>query len=123
MAHYIQIPSFIDERGELRVIQKELPFSVKRVYYIHGKAGVERGGHRHHETDQLLVCVHGKCTVSCNDGNGFSDYELNDPSTVLYVDRKDWHTMHSFTDGAVLLVLSSTEYSLNDYIDEPYPEH
>lgn len=120
MAHIIDIPVFADERGELRVLEKQLPFAVKRIYYIHGKPGVTRGGHRHKATDQLLVCLHGSCIVSCNSGTGFEDFSLDNPGKVLFVDRTDWHTMHHFTEGAVLLVLSSTSYDINDYIDEPY---
>lgn len=120
MAHIIDIPVFADERGELRVLEKQLPFEVKRIYYIHGKPGVTRGGHRHKATDQLLVCLTGSCVVSCNDGKNASDHTLNDPGKVLFVDRRDWHTMHHFTEGSVLLVLSSTPYDVNDYVDEPY---
>jgi len=120
MANLIDIPAFKDDRGELRVIQRQLPFVVKRVYYIHGKPNVVRGGHRHQNTDQVLVCLHGACTVSCNDGSGFESYVLDNPSKALYVDRDDWHTMQGFTNGAVLLVLASTNYDVNDYIDEPY---
>ncbi|TNE78339.1 MAG: WxcM-like domain-containing protein [Bacteroidetes bacterium] len=123
MAHIIQIKAFSDNRGELRVIEKELPFEVKRVYYIHGKPDVVRGGHRHKHTDQLLICIHGSCIVSSNNGKGTEDFLLDSPSTALYVDRHDWHTMHHFTEGAVLLVLASTPYDINDYIDEAYPEH
>ena len=57
MAHLIDIPAFKDERGELRVIQKELPFQVKRIYYITGKPNVVRGGHRHKNSDQVLICT------------------------------------------------------------------
>lgn len=120
MAHLIDIPGFKDNRGELHVIQRDLPFPVKRVYYIHGKPDVVRGGHRHKQTDQLLICVHGSCTVSCDDGSGFESFVLDSADKALYVDRDDWHTMQSFTEGAVLLVLASTLYDVNDYIDEPY---
>lgn len=123
MAHIIEIKTFSDDRGDLRVIQDQIPFSPERVYYIHSKPGVTRGGHRHRETDQILVCVHGQCTVSSNDGTGFKEYVLDNPSRLLFIDRKDWHTMHSFSEESVLLVLASKKYDLNDYIDEPYPEH
>ncbi len=120
MARIIELKSFSDGRGDLHVIEKELPFQVKRVYYIHGKPNVIRGGHRHKHTDQLLICVHGSCIVSCHDGHSKADFNLDTPDKCLYVDRKDWHTMQDFSDGAVLLVLASTEYDVEDYIDEPY---
>lgn len=120
MAHIIDIPVFKDDRGELRVIQRELPFQIKRIYYIHGKPNVVRGGHRHKLSDQVLICLHGSCTVSCNDGKGFESFVLDNPGKALYVDRDDWHTMQGFSDGAVLLVLASTLYDKNDYIDDPY---
>lgn len=120
MAHIIDIPTHSDNRGDLRVIQHQLPFQIKRVYYIHGKANVVRGGHRHKTTDQILICLHGMCTVSCDDGSGFESFVLDNPSKALYVDRNDWHTMQGFSQDAVLLVLASTPYDVNDYIDEPY---
>jgi len=120
MARIIDLKSFSDGRGDLHVIERELPFDVKRVYYIHGKPNVTRGGHRHKNTDQLLICVHGSCTVTCNNGQGNEQFELSSPDKCLYVDRDDWHTMQDFTDGAVLLVLASTKYTVEDYIDEPY---
>ncbi len=120
MAHYIELPSFTDDRGTLHVLQDQIPFGIMRVYYIHGKPDVVRGGHRHKNTDQVLICVHGKCIVSSNDGKGSHDFVLDAPGKALFVDRHDWHTMHSFSEGAVLLVLASTKYDVNDYIDEPY---
>jgi dTDP-4-dehydrorhamnose 3,5-epimerase-like enzyme len=123
MAKLLEIRTFADERGELRVLQDQIPFEIKRVYYIHGRPGTERGGHRHRLTDQALVCVSGSCTVSNDDGQKKESFLLDDPAKCLLVDRADWHTMHSFTEGAVLLVLASTRYDVNDYIDEPYPAH
>ena len=123
MAHIIEIPTFGDHRGELRVLQDQIPFDIKRVYYIHGKPGYPRGGHRHRTTDQALICVSGSCVVSNNDGKKREEFVLDNPSKCLMVDRHDWHIMHSFSEGAVLLVLASTPYDVNDYIDEPYPEN
>lgn len=122
MAHLITIPGFSDSRGELHVLQDQIPFDIKRVYYIHGKPGVTRGGHRHKASVQALICVHGSCVVSNNDGKEKQDFVLNDSGACLLLEAADWHTMHSFTEGAVLLVLASTRYDINDYIDEPYPQ-
>lgn len=120
MAHYLKIPNFADERGQLHVLEQIVPFEIKRVYYIHGVPNTTRGGHRHKNTDQVLVCVNGKCNIYNHNGQNEEQFELHSPSVALYVDRNDWHTMHSFSHDAVLLVLSSTPYDVNDYIDQPY---
>ena len=122
MAHFIELPSFKDSRGSLTVIEKILPFEVKRIYYIYGvdDTSIVRAGHRHHKNRQALVCVSGSCTISNNDGKEKKDFLLDSPDKCLILDTKDWHTIHSFSKDAVLLALASEYYDVNDYIDEEY---
>jgi len=68
MAKLIKLNQFDDDRGLLTVIESELSFEVKRVFYISGADGYIRGGHRHHKTIQALVCLNGSCIISNNDG-------------------------------------------------------
>ncbi len=119
MANIIEVPTFSDERGALSVVEKMLPFEIKRIYLIHGASG-RRGGHRHKKNRQAMICVHGNCVVSNNDGEKQEVFTLNNPSKMLMLNTKDWHEMHSFSEDAVLLVLASEFYDINDYIDEPY---
>lgn len=108
------------ELGYLTVIEKVLPFEVKRVYYIYQAKGV-RGGHRHKKTVQALVCVAGQCKIHCNNGKTKEDVWLDNPNRLLILEPEDWHTMSEFSADAVLLVLASELYDRADYIDEEYP--
>lgn len=116
----INLPGFNDERGGLTVLEKLLPFEIKRAYWIYNAAGQTRGGHRHHETRQALVAVNGEVSVHMNDGQHWQDIALTTPAQCLLVEPEDWHTM-SFGKDAVLLVLASHHYDKNDYISESYP--
>lgn len=69
MAYIIQLQTHSDKRGNLTVIEKEIPFAIKRIFYIYSVDDSVRGGHRHHKTIQAAICVHGSCIVSNNNGN------------------------------------------------------
>jgi dTDP-4-dehydrorhamnose 3,5-epimerase-like enzyme len=104
------------------MIQDELPFQVKRTYYIQDvpSADIVRGGHRHKTSIQGLICVAGSCEIYNHDGRKETVYLLNQPDQCLVLYPGDWHTMQKFTPDAILLVFASTTYDVNDYIDEPY---
>ncbi len=119
MAELIYLPTYGDQRGKLTVAQEMIPFSIKRVYYIY-EASEKRGGHRHKQTIQALVCVSGSCEIYVNNGKTESVYVLNDPRRGLILEKEDWHTMDKFSDDCILLVMASRKYDVNDYIDEPY---
>ena len=121
MSHFaiINLPTFTDPRGSLTVMERSLPFTVVRSYWIYGADGQIRGGHRHTHTRQALVCMVGTVKMYMNDGIVADTIELNHPSQCLLVEPKDWHTM-AFGAGAVLLVMSSHAYDRSEYIDTPY---
>lgn len=120
MAYLVNVPSHKDHRGSLHVLEKIVPFDIKRVYFIHGVPGHPRGGHRHKTSVQALICVAGSCSIYNHDGNSEETFQLNSPDQCLIVEPKDWHIMQDFSKNAVLLVLASTPYDVNDYIDTPY---
>ena len=121
MARLIDLPTFTDSRGQLSVLEKAVPFPVRRVYFIHHASGL-RGGHRHRKNTQLLVAVSGAVKIHVHDGQKKQDYDLNHPRQGLLVETPDWHTMDEFSPDCVLLVLASQPYDVHDYIDEPYPD-
>jgi dTDP-4-dehydrorhamnose 3,5-epimerase-like enzyme len=121
MAYLIDVPTFSDERGNLTVIEKIIPFEIKRIFYIYGVDDSVRGGHRHHKTIQAAFCIRGSCIVSNNNGIEERDYLLDRPNKGLIIEPRDWHTMHHFTTDAVFMVLASETYSPEDYIREAYP--
>jgi dTDP-4-dehydrorhamnose 3,5-epimerase-like enzyme len=122
LAHIIELRNFSDPRGILNVAQNQIPFDIKRTYWIHGvPSDVRRGGHRHHRSSQALICLGGSCSVFNNDGQKEETFVLDAPNKILIIEPKDWHIMYNFTANATLMVLASTPYDLTDYIDTPYP--
>ncbi|MBT5492670.1 FdtA/QdtA family cupin domain-containing protein [bacterium] len=119
MAHIIELPTFGDDRGNLTVVEKVLPFEIKRFYYIYDVSS-QRGGHRHKKTIQALISLGGSCEIYVNDGKKEETFVLDTPNKCLILDPKDWHTMDKFSKGSTLLVFSSEFYSKDDYIDERY---
>ena len=119
MFEIIDIPTFSDDRGSLSVLESVMPFAIERVYYIYGVQG-QRGGHRHIETRQAMVCVHGSVDVYMNNGKESKTITLSNPGQLLIVEPEDWHTMDNFSESAVLLLLASKTYNPDDYISEPY---
>ena len=119
MAHLLNLPTFKDSRGNLTVIEKILPFEIKRTYFIYEVTN-KRGGHRHKKTIQAFVCIGGSCEVYVNDGANKEIFLLDSPDKCLIVEPKDWHTMDNFSDGVILLVLASEFYDHHDYIEKEY---
>lgn len=120
MAYNINLKTFTDSRGNLTVIEKVIPFDVKRIFYIYGVDSSTRGGHRHHKTLQAAICIKGECTIYCNDSSRETIFELNAPYQCLVLEPKDWHTMYNFSSDAILMVLASEYFDEKDYIFEPY---
>lgn len=121
MAYQINLKTFTDSRGNLTVIERVVPFPIKRIFYIYGVDSSIRGGHRHHKTVQAAICVQGSCTISNHDGKQKEVFELNTPGTCLIINPADWHLMYDFTPDAILMVLASEHFDPVDYIYEPYP--
>lgn len=122
MAKLIQLDTFESDAGDLTVFEKILPGEIKRVFYIRGQAGQERGGHRHLHTWQALICISGSCCVEVETPSSQEIYLLNSPEKCLLLAPEDWHVMNQFEEGAILLVLANTLYDKDDYIFEPYSQ-
>jgi dTDP-4-dehydrorhamnose 3,5-epimerase-like enzyme len=120
MAFLIDLRTFTDKRGNLTVIEKVLPFDIKRVFYIYGVDDSVRGGHRHHKTIQAAICIKGECKIFNNDGQKKESFNLDKPSKCLILEPKDWHQMYDFSEDAILMVLASESFDENDYIFEKY---
>lgn len=108
-----------DDRGSLIALENghNLPFDVKRVYYIYGtKEGVSRGFHAHKKLKQLLIAVSGRATIKCEYNGSQKEYTLNRPDEGLLIEGLVWREMHDFSNDCVLLVLADEYYNENDYI-------
>lgn len=115
----VRIESHEDSRGLLCVAQegREIPFEIKRIYWISGvPSASERGGHAHRRQYRLLVAVAGGFTVDTEyRGNKYS-VRLETPDMGYLVAPEVWTTLHSFSEDAVCMVMSSGEYDADDYI-------
>jgi dTDP-4-dehydrorhamnose 3,5-epimerase-like enzyme len=108
-----------DHRGQLIALEanKQVPFEIKRVFYIYGtQKEVDRGNHSHYKTKQLLVAVNGHCKVTFDDGSDKETFTLDRPELGLFQDALIWGTMHDFSEDCVLMVLADEYYDENDYI-------
>lgn len=110
-----------NQTGALTFLEatRDVPFEIKRVYYIYGVAeGSRRGFHAHKMLEQYLICIHGNCTILLDDGTEKRETILSNPEDGLYVGPGIWREMYNFSPGAVLLVLASDFYDEGDYIRE-----
>ena len=108
-----------DERGWLTPLQtgSEIPFDVKRVYFIYGtQPDIDRGFHAHADLEQVAVCVSGSCDFVLDNGFERRSVSLNSPSTGLYIGPMIWREMTRFSRDCVLVVLASKLYDPTDYI-------
>lgn len=108
-----------DDRGQLVALEefKDIPFKIKRIYYIYNTAkGVTRGFHAHKNLEQILVCINGSCKIRLDDGKEKKIVPLDKPYEGLYVANNIWREMFDFSPDAVLLVLASELYDPRDYI-------
>lgn len=108
-----------DRKGNLSVVEgmKEVPFEVKRVYYLYDVPGGEsRGGHAHKALRQLIVAASGSFSVTLDDGIKKQTFVLNRPYQGLLVVPGIWRTLDDFSSGAVCLVLASEIYEESDYL-------
>lgn len=108
-----------DERGQLVALEefKDIPFTIKRVYYMYETMeGVVRGQHAHKSLEQILICIHGSCKIRLDNGIEEKVVPLEKPYEGLYVANNMWREMFDFSSDAVLLVLASELYDETDYI-------
>lgn len=108
-----------DERGSLVAFEENhnVPFDIKRVYYIFAtKGNVVRGKHAHKSLNQLLICTSGSCTILLDNGLEKNEFHLNNPQKGLYITGLLWREMFDFSSDCVLMVLASEYYDEGDYI-------
>ena len=94
----------------------DLPFEVKRVYYIYGvPEGMRRGGHAHRRMRQVFFCLRGKVQFEMDDGKVVQTGVLNHPAEWLLVEPLEWHWM-TYSGDAVVMAIGSELYDEAEYI-------
>lgn len=115
----IDLRKISDPRGNLTPIEGgvDIPFDIKRVYYLYDVPGGEsRGAHAHRALQQLIVAANGSFTITLDDGNQKKSFTLNRSYYGLYIAPGIWRDLDDFSSGAVLLCLASEHYDASDYI-------
>jgi dTDP-4-dehydrorhamnose 3,5-epimerase-like enzyme len=119
LINLIEFTSLADQRGGLTAIEvfREIPFEVKRVYYLYKtQQDVTRGYHAHKKLKQVAVCLSGQCTFILDNGLQREKVTLSDPNKGLLIESFLWREMEDFSEDCVLLVLASEYYDESDYI-------
>lgn len=118
-ASIIQLPKNFDRRGNLSVIEeiKNIPFKIKRTYWIYDVPGGEmRGGHAYRENQEFIVALSGSFDVILDNGNERKTYSLNRSYYGLYVPKGVWRQMENFSTNSLALILGSIPFDPDDYI-------
>jgi len=105
--------------GELSFFESinDIPFEIKRIYYISKvPEGVRRGFHAHKELKQLLFCPYGRIQLILENKNGREEIELSDPSIGVVIDQLTWREMLWLQKDSVLCVAASDYYNVEDYV-------
>jgi dTDP-4-dehydrorhamnose 3,5-epimerase-like enzyme len=108
-----------DERGQLVAIEemKDIPFEIKRVYYMYDTVpGVRRGYHAHKKLEQILICINGSCKILMDNGYEKKIVSLEKRYEGVYVAPGIWREMYDFSEDAVLMAIVSELYNEDDYI-------
>lgn len=115
----INVPKISDPRGNLSFFENDsqLPFKIRRSYWIYDVPGGEsRGGHAFKTSEEFIVALSGSFDVILDDGAEKKTYTLSRSYYGLYVPRMCWREMVNFSTNSLALIVSSTDYSEDDYI-------
>jgi dTDP-4-dehydrorhamnose 3,5-epimerase-like enzyme len=115
---FIDLPKISDPRGNLSVIEggNNIPFQIKRVYYLYDvPGGSSRAGHGHKALQQLIIAMSGSFDIIVDDGSQRKKFHLNRSYYGLYIPEGMWREVENFSSGGVCLVLASTLYDPTDY--------
>ena len=119
--HLIELSKNKDPRGNLSVIESgtDVPFKVMRNYWIYDvPSGMWRVGHAFKTQQEFIVALSGSFDVVINDGTQEQTFHLSRPQIGLYVPQMTWRHINNFSTNSVALILSSTLYDPNDYIED-----
>lgn len=116
---YIPLQIHGDERGSLIALEetKNIPFNIKRIYYMFNtQQGIRRGFHAHKELIQVAIPVKGSCKFLLDNGFETTNLTLANPSVGLLIAPMVWHEMYDYSDDCILMVIASDKYDESDYI-------
>lgn len=115
----IELPKIQDPRGNLTFVEggRQLPFDIKRVYYLYDvPGGSERGGHAHLALHQFVIAMSGSFDIVLDDGFEKKRIHLNRSYLGLYLPPMTWRELDNFSSGSVCMVLASEHFDEADYL-------
>jgi len=115
----IDVSKVHTDAGNITVVEngQNIPFEVKRVYYLYDvPSGEARGGHAHYDLEQFIVAASGSFDVIIDDGVNKKRVSLNRPNLALHVVPGLWRELDNFSSGSICMVLASHKYEEADYI-------
>lgn len=115
----VKLPKVHNRAGNITALEnnKNLPFEVKRIYYLYDiPGGEDRGGHAHKELQQYIIAVSGAFDILIDDGTNKKVIHLDRPDIGLHIVSGIWRELVNFSSGAVCLVLASHKYNEHDYL-------
>lgn len=117
----ISFPTFSDSRGNLSFLEgnKNIPFTIKRIYYTYNVPGnTLRGNHAHKELQQVIIPLAGSFEITLDNGIQKETLKLENPATGLYIQPMTWIKIRAYAPNTVCLVLASEEYESDEYIHD-----
>ncbi|MBS7255447.1 sugar 3,4-ketoisomerase [Flavobacterium branchiicola] len=115
----ITLPKIQDPRGNLSFFEnlEQLPFEIKRTYWIYDVPGGEmRGGHAFKEQQEFIIALSGSFDVVLNDGERELKFQLNRSYYGLYIPKMYWRSLENFSTNSLALIVSDEFYNEEDYI-------
>lgn len=120
MSRIIDFKNIRDSRGKLTFFEigekKEIPFEVKRIYFLHNSEGLARGFHAHKNLKQVLILACGSAKIILDNGKARTEFFMNDPTKGLIIESMEWREIQDISKDALILVLASEYYDEADYI-------
>lgn len=117
MARLINLKTFTDTRGSLTVIERVIPFEIKRIFYVNGPDQFKNGRKR---MKQAVICLKGSCLIANHTGTEDQHFVLNTADQCLLLAPEDRYEMLEITDDSILMVLASEAFELEERVHEPY---
>ena len=116
----IDLPKICDRRGNLSFIENDglLPFQLNRTYWLYDvPGGKKRFGHAFHQQEEVIIALSGSFDIVLNDGKEERRYHMCRSYYGLYVPQMMWRELDNFSTNSIALILASTPYSPEDYIE------
>lgn len=108
-----------DERGNLISLEEteNVPFEIKRVYFIYNTdTTIKRGMHAHRDLKQLVLCVKGSCKFLLDDSKKKVEILLDQPNRGLLIEGLIWREMFDFSSDCILIIFANKHFNEQDYI-------